>query len=68
MRILRRALRRWLGVPDAQDIQAIVHMEIDADEVWRAPKEGRTFADQRQSLSRSRRTAQAFGRREDTRA
>jgi hypothetical protein len=62
-----RRIRRWLGIPTQTEIRAMILREIDADAVWQNPAPGEAYGHQRETREIYRRTAIAFGKREDTR-
>lgn len=64
---LRNIIRRWLGVPSADQIAHIARREIDADAAWKDRVSAKTVESERRDREISRNTAIAFGYREDTR-
>lgn len=70
---LRRKLRAWLGIPNADQIAYIAQREIDADAVWREGVEphqamAATFQARRERKENERWRAILSGGREDARA
>ncbi|PNU03951.1 hypothetical protein [Novosphingobium guangzhouense] len=61
-------LRRQRLAMDALEarVREIAREEIDADEVWRSPEPGKTYAAQRSRRAASRKGAVLFGMRENT--
>ena len=64
---VRDLIRRWLGVPTAEQVREIVLREIDADAVWREEPSATTHKVRRMEKETSRHAAIMLGGREDTR-
>lgn len=65
--MIRRAIRRWLGVPSYLETRAIALAEADADAVWKAePGVGRRNPKaERRDLAAAREIAIRLGHREN---
>ncbi len=61
---MRAALRRWLGVPDRAEVEAIVLGEIDRDQAWKTGPHRHGILNERRAIEGERRRAIQAGNRE----